>query len=175
METQLWIHETEPKAEKLRPVQNDMFGKPVGGFWTSTFLGPEELSDWYRYARNYGVSKDDLLWKLIPGEAKLRVIDSAEDAIRFVDEYGTDAYPDMPARCIRQYQLDFERAAQEYDGVHLTSRGLQQAKMPPFWNDGEAGTLKASKAFTFGGWDCESTLWFRWKFTHVERLHIGRG
>jgi hypothetical protein len=47
--------------------------------------------------------------------------------------------------------LDFKRLSEEYDGLHLTNEGYMQ-------------TRSRRSVPTLIGWDCESTLWFRWVF-----------
>jgi hypothetical protein len=50
--------------------------------------------------------------------------------------------------------LDFERMAQDFDGMHLTDEGQWSTRLtqPSLY-----------------GWDCESTCWFRWMFDRVEQ------
>lgn len=52
--------------------------------------------------------------------------------------------------------IDFERVAQEYDGIWLTEQGN--------------GATHLSYPHDLNGWDAESVLWFRWCFSQVERI-----
>ena len=51
---------------------------------------------------------------------------------------------------------DFEQLAQSYDGLRLTERGNSR--------------LHLSYPLDLNSWDSESTLWFRWCFTAVEKI-----
>ena len=44
--------------------------------------------------------------------------------------------------------MDFERLAQDYDALQLTRDGYLRTRSMP----------------VLDGWDCESSLWFRWVF-----------
>lgn len=52
--------------------------------------------------------------------------------------------------------LKFSEMAKQFDGMHLTDNGQWATRLPPF----DSPNLY--------GWDCESTLWFRWAFDKVE-------
>lgn len=54
--------------------------------------------------------------------------------------------------------FDFERMAEEYDGLHLTEEA--------------AGSLHLSYPLDMNSWDCESTVWFRWVFSEVSRIEV---
>jgi hypothetical protein len=53
--------------------------------------------------------------------------------------------------------FDFEKLAQDYDAMHLTKRGQIETRFSYDVN-------------LWGGWDCESTVWFRWVFAEVRWL-----
>jgi len=72
----------------------------------------------------------------------------------------TVPYIQLPALLIERYPrtlggrrgLDFKHLPAEYDGLHLT-------------NEGYLSTRSARSGPALVGWDCESTLWFRWIFS----------
>ncbi len=75
--------------------------------------------------------------------ARVAVIDSASDLTNLIDRY--------PRTVRSRHGLDFERLAQDYDGLHLTHEGYLR-------------TRSSRRGSRLIGWDCESTLWFRWMF-----------
>lgn len=71
------------------------------------------------------------------------MIDSHADFVRLIERY---------PRILRGRRgLDFECLSAEYDGLHLTNEGYLRTR-----------TTRSGPALV--GWDCESTLWFRWIF-----------
>lgn len=152
------LHVTNPNTLELIdvvvPVENRMFVKPLGGFWTSTYDGGTSAwVDWCE-SEDFGDVERCNWFVLKPkSEARIYEIDAVEDL-----KYLAVNYPDaqMPAHFNTALTaLDFQRIAQEYDAIHLTERGQWATR---FSNPG------------LYGWDCESTLWFRWCFTSVERV-----
>lgn len=136
---------SEPKAEMVLPLVNreGMINKPVGGVWTSS-MNDVGLSGWiewcYREAfRTTGGQQP--MWALEPkADAVLLVVETMEDTEALAAVYGyTNKYDEV--------QFDFERMAEDYDGLTLrTPYGVGE----PFY-----------------GWDCESTIFFRWAFEQV--------
>jgi|SRR5580765_3814057 len=49
--------------------------------------------------------------------------------------------------------VDWLAVAARHDGIHLTDRGQ--------------GDTRLTMPLSLYGWDCESTIWFRWAFTRV--------
>jgi hypothetical protein len=155
---QLYIGEHGPRPALFKTPRNrDMFVKPTGGLWTSTYLGAADGSDWVRWCRDEGgfgnVEKAN--WWLLTAdpEAHVLVIDSYADLAR-----ATAAYPLIWDRADPFYaerpKLDYEAIARDFDGVHLTDRGQWRTRL--------------THPLDLYGWDCESTLWLRWSFEGVQ-------
>ena len=145
---QLLLHDATILPQDLRRVQNDRraLAKPRGGLWTSTY-DPIYGSAWVCWCVAYRYNEPfDLHWTVlsIPKSARIAVIDSKADLARFIEQH---------PRILRGRKgLDFERLSTEYDGLHLT-------------NEGYLKTRSTRSGPSLGGWDCESTLWFRWIFS----------
>jgi hypothetical protein len=75
--------------------------------------------------------------------ARVTVIDTRADLAALIERY--------PRTLAGRRGLHFEHLANEYDGLHLT-------------NDGYLSTRSTRSGAALIGWDCESTLWFRWIF-----------
>jgi hypothetical protein len=136
-----------PRAE-IPPIRNGLkaLGKPRGGLWTSTY-DPDYGSGWVRWCVAYRYNDPfDLHWTVlsVPKSARVTVVNSQADLEALINRY---------PRLLRGYRgLDFERLATEYDGLHLTNTGHLRTR-----------SRRSSPALI--GWDCESTLWFRWVFS----------
>jgi hypothetical protein len=70
-------------------------------------------------------------------------VDSPADLARLLERY--------PRTLRRHRSIDFELLSQDYDCLHLTLKGYLQ-------------TRSSRSGATLRGWDCESTVWFRWGF-----------
>jgi hypothetical protein len=155
---QLLLHGAPILPQDLRPVQNDRraLAKPRGGLWTSTY-DPIYGSAWVCWCVAYRYNEPfDLHWTVfsIPKSARIAVIDSHAGLARFIERY---------PRILRGRRgLDFERLSIEYDGLHLTIEGYLKTRSP------RSGP-------SLGGWDCESTLWFRWISCVLKFLQIAHG
>lgn len=143
---------TSPCPEKMEPIVNESWVKPAGGLWTSTYNGTS--SDWLSWCKAEAFSpSSNTDWKmhlLTPTEdSRLLVIETLADL-----EEIYDIYPDVEAtyKCV----LDFERLADICDGIHLTEEGQ--------WNTRFGDRGRIIGGLDLYGWDCESTLWFRWSF-----------
>jgi hypothetical protein len=145
---QLRVDDRSVVEPSIRPVRNDpkSLSKPRGGFWTSTY-DEHYGSGWVRYCVAYRYTDPfELHWTVlsVASSARVAVVGSAEDL-----EYLIDRYP----RILRRRRgLDFERLSMDYDGLHLP-------------HDGYLRTRSRRPGPALIGWDCESTLWFRWAFT----------
>lgn len=152
MDTQVWVGPEAPAPEKLAPVSSKPSRvKPAGGgLWTSTW-DARTGSDWIEWCRENefrGPTFD--AWLLTPDpSARVYEVDSLADLIRLVNLYPTQ-YTDLyDSPCV-----DWAEVASEWDAVHLTEEGQWRTRL--------------SDPVNLYGWDCESTLWFRWSFTSVE-------
>jgi hypothetical protein len=148
LQPQLRVDDRSVVEPSVRPVRNDAksLNKPRGGFWTSTYY-PDYGSAWVRYCVAYRYNGPfELHWSVssVAGSARVAAIDSAEDLAELISRY--------PRIAGRRRGLDFERVSLEYDGLHLTHQGYLK-------------TRSRRHGPTLIGWDCESTLWFRWVFT----------
>jgi hypothetical protein len=145
---QLVVHEGDVLEPRIRPIKNDpkRLGKPRGGFWTSTY-DPDYGSGWVRWCVAYRYNDPfDLHWTVVhvPKSARLPAISSQSDLAALIERY--------PRTVRGRRGLDFEKLASEYDGLHLTNEGYLRTR-----------SRRSSPALI--GWDCESTLWFRWVFS----------
>lgn len=162
--TQLWARPTfatgrlceaamQPIVNRVRP-----WSKPYeGGLWTSTF-DERAGSAWTRWclAEEFCIDSSDPSWPncwlLHPrADARIYTVDSYSALELLCASYGRSArggttYPDWLA------------VAEDYDAVHLTGGGQVVTHL--------------SVPLNLWGWDCESTLWFRWAFESAE--YIGR-
>jgi hypothetical protein len=153
------VHRETPRAELLNPINHaDASAKPREcGFWTSTYH--ERFgSGWVQWclSEEYRCERADptfQMWTLEPAPAaRIYTIDTYNDLQRLCQIYGQrrwdrgtyDTYP------------DWSLVAEAYDGIHLT-------------RDGELRT-RYTHPLNLYGWDCESTLWFRWAFSGVADL-----
>ena len=141
------------KASAVKPITNDRFHKPRGGLWTSTYLGQENLSGWHQWGESEGMtSRSNAQWLLTPEtDARLLVVDTFADLMALVERYSA-----VKTGYEAVYTLDFVAMAQDgYAGLNLT-------------DEGQWATRHTDP--NLNGWDCESTVWFRWAFESVERV-----
>lgn len=150
---QLHITNATSLIAAIAPLRNERaWIKPDGGLWTSSYI--DGSSDWVSWCRSEGFGTPDKQnWFILTpaATARVRVIDNLSDLTGLLDEYGKD-------KCHRTYKdriPDFERLAQHYDALHLTE-------------EGQWATRNTDP--NLYGWDCESTVWFRWCFTAVESV-----
>ena len=143
----------QPCERQFTPVSNYSFIKPKGGLWTSTWQGEPKVSGWAEWCRSESFSAGDhRVWLLTPkADACIAVVAEMADLKALLLRY--------PLSLGKAYDhifqpLDFERMAQDYDGMHLTDSGQ--------W----ATRLTEPNLY---GWDCESTCWFQWAFDRVEQ------
>lgn len=156
---QLHVGKEMPSPYRIQPIRNrPHFCKPLGGLWTSTF-DLQRGSDWIQWClyEQFNVPKDNV-WNgyiLIPArDARLFIIDSEQDLIDMLSWYGELPAPEYD---YNRYP-NFENMLSDFDGIRLTEQGEKETRL--------------SRPHNLYGWDCESTLWFRWKFTDVEHVRI---
>lgn len=160
-----YVGTSEPSEENFRvpKMENRTYAwvKPEGGMWTSPYEGKFGsawcqwcLQEEFRIERGHPYFH---LWLLEPDPAgRLYLVDSEEALKDLVDYYpGTP----MDSRFPFEYP-DWLAVAEDFDGVHLTEEGQWQTRL--------------SHPANLYGWDCECTLWLRWKFTDVKELGLTR-
>lgn len=163
MKPQLFIHSSEPCEHLLAPVRNEeLRNKPgCGGLWTSTYK--KRKSAWVEWCQ---YNQEDFLaecnWYLLKPKNGLRIctIDTKEDFYNFCRKYFLDTifYRSFAASIgfiPSSPNIDFEKSSNDFDAIHLTAKGQSETHM--------------SRPSLYG-WDCESTLWFRWCFTDVKLI-----
>lgn len=143
---QLFEGKVCPSIDGMLPVRNDKSVKPRGGLWTSSYH--EKLgSDWVQWCLSEAFRGPRFNCYLLHPKNNVRVytinyLFQLEDLIGAKSSYLDGS-------------IDFESIARIYDGIRLT-------------RDGQWATRLSSPSLY--GWDCESTVWFRWCFEKVEYL-----
>ena len=144
-----------PTPDRFRPVKNDIRVKPKGGLWTSTWDWENTTSDWLEWCRGAMPEWADAPIHLLYPQDNLRVytIDAWADLSQLLERFPLRDVPGVPKYIIESLKtfalLNWEKISEEYDAVHLTVEGQQATR----W----------SRPSLYG-WDCESTLHFRWNF-----------
>jgi hypothetical protein len=155
--------------EQVAPIENDEMAsrkkpKSTSGLWTSSWREETKDSEWVEWCRGENFSNpDESQWFLLtPKEhSRLYVIDCYADLERLLETYLWEL-PEIKRLSelsyLRRYYrgIDFERLSQDYDGLHLTSHGNED--------------LHHGFPLDMNAWDSESTVWFRWCFTKVEKI-----
>ena len=175
LSSQYWVGDCVPTDVGVKPLANQAFIKPLGGFWTSSCVS-EFSSGWTEYLYSpdgVGLSQGDAMLTLLTPSAKARVlsIDSQEDLEEVAASYGlyTDFRSGKPVPFSKAivsgpdslggiFHLDFEALALQYDGLHLSEDGQYATRFP------------AGSRPSLYGWDVESTCWFRWAFTSARHV-----
>lgn len=156
---QLYIGMERPAYADFQSIENrpTTMQKPLGGLWTSTWVGRPEMSAWVQWAAKeqfYTGGEEGWVIGPTPG-TELVVVDSEDDYDALVDEY--------PMRSdTGSTKLDFEDIGYDYDGMWLTAEGQRVTRFYP-------GARNVENLY---GWDTESTVWFDWRVGGVE--HVGR-
>jgi hypothetical protein len=148
----------ESVAVSASPPRDGGWVKPGGwGLWTSSLAldvegGPWSVSEWARWCHSEEFwTGPRSLWLLTPqATSRIVQIDSADDLDVLHSVYGRPS-------SYHESVLDWHALAADYDGVNLTDDGMWRTRFT------SPGTY---------GWDCESTVWFRWAFDHVHRSGI---
>lgn len=136
------------------------------GLWTSSYgaegnwLDYMDKSAWY--PQNPGGPEAWIFWLLeVDPAARVYEIDGLADLLELCRRYPTtkqrSEYPFDTAP--RDITVDWAAAARDLDAVHLTYTGHLQTQMP---RDDALPDL--------AGWDCECTLWFRWRFGTIRQV-----
>jgi hypothetical protein len=192
MTTQLTLLKQAPEATLMKAIHNalapgpsllDWFlrcyrgNKPFGGLWTSAHT-PDSADfrcDWeMAIAKNaavhlgcQGPANGQAWWILEPDpDARILQITSLRDAASFTKDYHLETVlipktlRDAPMGPLITGQItDWEKAFKAYDAIHLSADAADQI----------AHRIEDYDT-AFHTWNCESTLWGRWKFKRVEPL-----
>ena len=170
MKPQLWCTYKKERLVKVKiyPIKNKVApttNKPDGGLWTSTFTPNDYYcSDWLAWcatcAPEWSPKSEDQCWVLIPSKsARVVEINSERDYLNLMRNF---AYYN---EIIAKYTIDWEKLAKFYDAVHLTDNGLIEVGKAEF-------EFAYPQLQGLNGWDCESTIWFRWVFDKAIPLSL---
>lgn len=170
-------HWPNPAAFKpVRPQKHwSDFNKPTKatGLWTSSWLG-EHGSDWAQWAMSDAgwIHRDDPRARVTLLEphpdARVAEVCTTADLAALCEQYPGRSWLDDQASWERQRTangwprercIDFYAMSHDYDALHLTEEGQ--------WATRHSGP-------SMYGWDCESTFWFRWRFTKMTDLGVQR-
>jgi hypothetical protein len=101
---------------------------------------------------------------MIPkSDAKILIIDCYDDLLQTAIKY--------PLMEDKSLYVDFEKLSLDYDGFHLTKRGQIETQLPPLHPNQYKGIIPYQIRLPYlYGWDCESTLWFKWCFTDCIKI-----
>jgi hypothetical protein len=157
-ESQLHLSSAAELRPIVTPVQNrPYFVKPFHGLWTSTLVDTSSAwVDWCR-AESFGEPDTQYWYALTPDiAARVFVVNGLGDLRSLIDRY---PHPDREQQIYSRFMgyFDFEAMSRDYDALHLTEAGQHSTRF--------------SEPSMYG-WDCESTLWFRWCFIAVERFAL---
>lgn len=162
MQVQLAVMNDVPEESKFNPVKNQSYDhnmKPEGCFWTSSWIEEEKRSDWVRWCLSEDFEDSYAHpWYLLSvrPDARIYHIDSQIDLWELWTKYQRF---DLPRHNpFHTHWIDWEKVAQDYDGVHLTEKGNAECH----WGD----------PIDLNCWDVESTVWFRWVFESVEEITV---
>ena len=139
MGIQLYVSERE-SPPRVRRIGNVAYlNKPKGGLWTSTFINETCGSEWVQWAIDNDFLEMPLYsWLIKPRTKNIYTIDSLQDLIDLQETYPNND------------QVDWVAVSKNYDAVHLTKRGQKRT------------ALSTPDLY---GWDVESTVWFKQKFS----------
>ena len=155
------------QSEHLRPIDESLCGwyKPhSGGLWTSS-LTTDGRSGWIDWCLNENFEGPEFdIWHLDPNPAaSVYTIDTYNDLAALASRFPPAC--DHPKGCPTWGDgigsgVGWRRVAKEYDAVRVTEEGE--------WK------MRLSDPISIYGWDCESTVWFRWKFLDVRHVGVQR-
>jgi len=161
---QLYITSADALNRAIMPVANSeeaaIVKKPARRtcLWTSSWREETQDSAWVEWCQGNDFRKPyNLDWYLLTPEAdaKLYVIDSLADLHELLHAYPWDQ-PKWREYGFSRTAIDFEKLALEHDGIWLTEQGNEETHL------GYPDDLNA--------WDCECVLWFKWRFTEVQKI-----
>lgn len=127
--------------EAFNPPKNIYFCKPRGGIWACRYTPEEEyVCEWQQWCigKILGNWNIGVVFNLKP-EARICTIDSYDDLERLMEKY---RFKDVPFDFLKF--LDFEKMAEDYDVIELTSKGQIETRY--------------SFPCSLNGWDVASVL-----------------
>jgi hypothetical protein len=152
---------------KTRPIKNQGFSKPIGGFWTSSInTKPNDWNDpevgsteWRTWMKNNwedrfreDARKESMKLKPNP-DAKIFQIANKKDLEDLYEKYPSN-YKGF------KREVDWEKASKDLDAINITQHGHYETRLPALSNyDSELDTYP---------WDAESTVWFKPAFKEIE-------
>ncbi|GAB6551943.1 hypothetical protein bcgnr5378_04760 [Bacillus cereus] len=162
MKKQLYVGKGEPTEQNIGVITNSVeINKPLGGFWTSTFIDEQVGSEWVTFSKNVltkynGSTK---AFTLTPKkDARIAHVDSMDDYEELLRKYRLEMVdPRLASISFFSNLIDYELLSKDYDGFHISQRAISIAKY-------------TFDYISLGAFDCESTVWFRWCFDDVEEL-----
>lgn len=127
----------------LRPLDNYTF-KPSGGFWASEYIGPESISDWYKYliyakeiAKEKNINQSTIF--TLKENAKILTIDTIENVLELSIKYPSYHHllgHHYDEKSIQTTIFDFEKISKDYDGIYVNVKKLRYRGTSVFndWN-----------------------------------------
>lgn len=159
---------TFSEASFTKP-QSLMHVKPMGGLWTSTYhkkIGCGWLA-WCQ-GEDFRLDHEEVYKLKFDPESKVYVIDSWEDYMDLKSQYlvhPPDGATEQEKSFHELFQfIDWVKVSDIYDAIHLTEKGEGETRYPSF------GLGSSSRDMGLYGWDCESTLWLKYKVISSEYL-----
>jgi hypothetical protein len=150
------------------------FMKPVGGMWTSTYdTAFEEGWPAWCIGENFHLEHLNEAYLLEPVECRVIELAGFDQCHAFMARYGRQLHslPSSADRWFMEPGADPERVyARAYEHFDTPSMAC------PVWEDVMADAdcvrlltpyamnVRLGPYLCFNGWDCESTVWLRWKF-----------
>lgn len=166
LKTQLHVGMVDPLIKVNTPITQHLSCKGIGGLYTSTYLGKKLGSDWVQWCigNDFHVPENGI-WKgyliEINKDAKIFIVNSLEDM-----HYLFDTYSSPMLERLSLEQIDFNKMAEDYDGIHMTMHGERVTRHPFLFGDDRGGMR------SMYGWDVESTHFFRNVFDSISSIEL---
>ena len=146
-------------------LKNEVFYKPRGGFWTSTYTPHRKyVSAWVEWCSS---EQPDWLkgkyYILYPKkDIKVFQINNYDDLKFLFEKYPLKEHENLPLMPRFSRFVDWIKVSKDFDAVHMTEKGeiIARGNCTYFLQEG----------YSLYGWDCESTLWFRDVFHKIKFL-----
>lgn len=142
---------SKPNPKNMEKVSSRYQMKPDKGLWTSDY-DRNKISSWIQWIYNNDRLKwydNDKVWLLTPMKNKVFKIQDIEDIKYLKNNYPTKHNDTHTKYKKLDPQLDYSKISNEYHGVSMRMNPRVGLKIH---------------------WDVESTVWFNWRFTKVEKI-----